>query len=98
MNKLNSIIVGVDFSECSQAALRQAVRMAHWNESRLHVPHCVEYLTLSDSAWVSDVPHEQLEQDAEEEVKQRLHRWLREAGTAGRRCDGPRGDRLACGR
>ncbi len=80
MNKLKNILAGVDFSECSQAAMRQAVRMAHWNEARLHVVHCVEYLTLSDSAWARHIPQEKLERDAVAEARKSLHRWLAECG------------------
>jgi len=78
MNKLKSILAGVDFSECSQAAMRQAVRMAHWNEARLQVLHCVEYVTLSDRAWASHIPQERLEREAVAEAQRSLHRWLAE--------------------
>ena len=74
MNKLKSILAGVDFSECSQAAMRQAVRMAHWNEARLQVLHCVEYVTLSDRAWASHIPQERLEREAVAEAQRSLHR------------------------
>lgn len=80
MNQLKSILVGVDFSECSRRALEQATRLARGNNARLHVLHCVEYLTLSDAAWASHIPHEQLERDAVAEATQKLHRWLAEAG------------------
>ena len=50
MNKLNTILVGTDFSDCSRSALEQAVRLAKWNHARLHALHSVEYLTLSDAA------------------------------------------------
>ena len=30
MNKLNTILVGADFSDCSRSALKQAVRLAKW--------------------------------------------------------------------
>lgn len=47
MNALKSIVVGVDFSACSDAALGQAVRMASWNTSvkaRVRAVHAVEPL------------------------------------------------------
>ena len=77
MNKLNNILAGIDFSDCSRSALEQAVRMAQWNNARLHVLHSIEYLTLSDAAWASHVPQEKLEQSAAVEARQALHQWLK---------------------
>ncbi len=82
MNQLKSILVGVDFSDCSRSALKQATRLAKGNNARLHALHCVEYLTLSDAAWASHIPHEKLERDAVAEAKPKLQRWLAEAGAA----------------
>jgi universal stress protein E len=82
MNKLNRILVGTDFSHCAHSALQQAVRLARWNNAHLHALHGVEYLTLSDAAWPSHIPHEKLERDAVAEAKQRLQRWLDEAGAS----------------
>ena len=82
MNKLKTILVAADFSDCSRSALEQAVRVAKWNHARLHALHSVEYLTLSDAAWASHIPHEDLERDAVAEAKHRLQRWLAEAGAA----------------
>lgn len=48
MNRLRSIIVGVDFSPCSASALRQAVRIAKWNQAELHVIHIIEMLAAVD--------------------------------------------------
>jgi universal stress protein E len=79
MNKLNNILVGIDFSDCSRSALEQAVRLAKWNNVRLHALHSIEYLTLSDAAWASHIPQEKLEQDAIAEAKHTLHRWLSES-------------------
>jgi len=79
MNQLKSILVGVDFSECSRSALEQAVRLAKWNNARLHAQHSIEHLTLSDAAWASHTPQEKLEQDAVAEAKRSLHHWLRES-------------------
>lgn len=82
MITLKSILVGIDFSDCSRSALEQAVRLAKWNNACLHALHAVEYLVLSDAAYASHIPHEKLEQDAVAEAKQRLHRWLAEAGAS----------------
>jgi len=79
MNKLKNILAGIDFSDCSRSALEQAVRLAKWNNARLHALHNIEYLTLSDAAWASHIPHEKLEQQAIAEAKQSLHQWLRQS-------------------
>jgi len=40
MNKLNTILVGVDFSDCSRCALEQAARLARWNDASMAIrPH-----------------------------------------------------------
>ena len=80
MNQLRSILVGVDFSDCSRSALEQATRLAKWNRAHLRALHALEYLILSDAAYASHIPHEKLEQDAVAEAKRRLQRWLDEAG------------------
>lgn len=82
MNQLKSILLGVDFSDCSRSALGQAVRLAKGNNARLHALHAVEYLVLSDAAYASRTPHEQLEKDAVAQAKQKLQRWLTEAGAS----------------
>ena len=82
MNKLNNILAGIDFSDCSRSALEQAVRLAKWNTARLHALHSIEYLTLSDAAWASHTPQEKLEQDAAAEANNTLHQWLRKSGAA----------------
>ena len=94
MNKLKSILVGVDSSACARSALEQAVRLAKWNHAHLHALHSVEYLTLSDAAWASHIPHEKLEQDAMAEARNTLSQWLTRAG-ASRRGAGLGGSRHA---
>jgi universal stress protein E len=80
MNKLNNILAGVDFSDCSRSALEQAIRLAKWNNARLHALHNIEYLTLSDAAWASQIPQEKLEQDAMTQARHSLRQWLRQLG------------------
>lgn len=41
MDRLTSIIVPVDFTTCSGSAVRQAIRIARWNQARLEVLHVV---------------------------------------------------------
>ena len=47
MNRLKSIVAGIDFSDCSRSALQQAVRVALWNKARLHVVHVIECLVIT---------------------------------------------------
>jgi nucleotide-binding universal stress UspA family protein len=82
MNQIKTILIGTDFSDCSRSALEQAVRLAKWNNARLHALHSVEYLTLSDAAWASHIPHEKLEQDAVAEARKKLRHWLTQAGAS----------------
>jgi nucleotide-binding universal stress UspA family protein len=49
MDRLKTVLVGIDFSVCSRAALAQAARLAGRNDADLHVFHVVEPLP-SDSA------------------------------------------------
>jgi DNA-binding NtrC family response regulator len=42
MNKLNRMLVGTDFSECSRSALEQAVRLAKSNDAHLHAFEAME--------------------------------------------------------
>ena len=49
MNQLKTILVGVDFSECSRCALEQAVRLARWNNAGLNVIHVMDSSALDNS-------------------------------------------------
>jgi hypothetical protein len=42
MDCLKNIVVGVDFSSFSRCALKQAARVALWNEAKLHILHVVD--------------------------------------------------------
>ncbi|MEM7387678.1 MAG: universal stress protein, partial [Verrucomicrobiota bacterium] len=42
MNHLKTVICGIDFSDGSRCALRQAARMASWNRARLIAVHVIE--------------------------------------------------------
>jgi len=74
MNQIKTILVGVDFSECSRCALEQAVRLARWNNANLRIIHVLDPATL-DVGGV-DLP-------PEVDTVRRLHReqtiaWLAE--------------------
>lgn len=46
MKALSSIVVGLDFSECSRVALGHALRIASWSRAALHPVHVVETNTM----------------------------------------------------
>ncbi|MBE0541809.1 MAG: universal stress protein [Verrucomicrobia bacterium] len=80
MNQLKSIVVGVDFSDCSRSALHQAVRIAQWNQAHLHVVHVIEYLVISDLADALGHTIARIQADAVRHAKGQLEAWLAEFG------------------
>lgn len=42
MDRLKSILIGIDFSPCSAAALKQGLRLATWNQARVAAVHVVQ--------------------------------------------------------
>jgi len=48
MKKIESILVGVDYSQNSENALREASRIANWNNARLHCLHVLEEEPLGE--------------------------------------------------
>jgi nucleotide-binding universal stress UspA family protein len=42
MDSLKNVVVGVDFSDSSRSALSVAMRVAAWNEAKLHAVHVVD--------------------------------------------------------
>lgn len=48
MTGFTSIVVGVDFTPCSAAALRQAIRVAGWSGAPLHVVHVIDTLVVTE--------------------------------------------------
>jgi nucleotide-binding universal stress UspA family protein len=61
MTEPSSIVVGVDFSECSRAALVHALRIASWSRAALHAVHVVETNRIDrveDEAQLTWLPRE----------------------------------------
>lgn len=83
MNQLKSIVAGVDFSDCSRSALRQAVRVAQWNNAHLHVIHVIEYLVITDLADAMGHTIGRIQADAVREGTEQLEAWLAAADPAG---------------
>ncbi|TAH37222.1 MAG: universal stress protein [Planctomycetota bacterium] len=48
MSRFSSIVVGVDFSQCSAVALGQALRIAGWSGGALHVVHVLDTLVVTE--------------------------------------------------
>lgn len=66
MNALRTIVVGLDFTPASRAALRQAARMAAWNEAALHAVHVVESSWIDDLAGVLGLDRDRFAREVEE--------------------------------
>jgi len=66
MNSLRSIVVGLDFTPSSRAALRQAARIAAWNEADLHAVHVVDPTWLDHLCELLGLDRDRLRREAEE--------------------------------
>ena len=68
MDRLTNIIAAVDFSPCSEVALRQAARIAAWNKARLSAVHVLDIPMIQPAPPVLlsiDMPtHDMLNEDA----------------------------------
>jgi universal stress protein E len=80
MNRLKNILVGVDFSNCSKAALAQAARLAKWNNARLHVIHVLESLVVSELAGSLKVSDIELREITVGRAREKLRAWVKELG------------------
>lgn len=46
MDKLSSIVVGIDYTGCSETALAQGIRIGGWNRAKVHPVHVIDMLSL----------------------------------------------------
>lgn len=78
MDRLTSIVVGVDFSPASASAVSQGVRMAAWNRAKVRAVHVVDLLSVAEMeaafAPLQANLYDTLKKDA-------LAEWKRFAGT-----------------
>ena len=74
--KIERILVPVDFSEHSRAALKYAIELAHEHESEIVLVHVVEPLPYGSTRW--DEPTKLLEQYGEVALDE-LERFEKEA-------------------
>ncbi|MGJ8723225.1 MAG: universal stress protein [Roseibacillus sp.] len=54
MKNWNTIVVAIDFSSASLAALREAARLANWHQSTLHVAHVIPFEKSEESSGESE--------------------------------------------
>jgi nucleotide-binding universal stress UspA family protein len=80
MNQLKTILVGVDFSECSRCALEQAVRLARWNSAGLRIIHVVPPPSLNSTDETLQHTLDELRGRMREDAIARLADWAGEAG------------------
>lgn len=80
MNQLKTILVGVDFSECSRCALEQAVRLARRNKAGLNVIHVMDSSVLDNSMTSLPPELDELRRINREHVIGRLADWTKKAG------------------
>ncbi len=83
MERLKSIVVGVDFSTFSQVALDRAIRMARRNQAKLHVIHVIEDSVVSDLREALGVDAEQFHQEVSAAALQRLDDLIVESDPEG---------------
>lgn len=80
MNQLKTILVGVDFSECSRCALEQAVRLARCNNAGLNVIHVMDSSALDNAMTRLPPELDELRRINREHAIGRLAEWAKEAG------------------
>jgi nucleotide-binding universal stress UspA family protein len=80
MNKLRTILVGVDFSECSRCALEQAVRLARWNDASLRIIHVMQRPSFNSTDDLLQQTLDGLRGRMRESAIARLADWAGEAG------------------
>ncbi len=80
MNTLKTILVPVDFSTGSRAALEQAARLAGLNGASLHVLHVVDTAAVASLADSRNTSFDRQAETAAEGAKEALASWLAQAG------------------
>src|SRR5699024_4763929 len=78
MNTLKNILVGVDFSESSRAAIEQAARIAAWNDARLHVIHALDTVVVRQLAFALKVSDLEMREIAGRRATETLREWVQE--------------------
>lgn len=76
MNRLQHILVGVDFSPSARTALEQAVRLANWNGAGIEVVHVVDVRSVFEYAEVTEQPLLLVEKEVSERMQRELENWV----------------------
>ncbi len=79
-----NVIVGVDSSACSRAALAEAARLADRRGIELHVLHVIDRLVLEDLSEATGQTREEIERDALGAALERVREMVSAAGPAAR--------------
>jgi len=82
MNRLRTIIVGVDFSDPCMAAVRQAIRIAQWNNAAIHAIHVVDQDIVEDMKGAYDESAETLRAQFVESAHRRWEKFIAELSDA----------------
>lgn len=80
MNALKDILVAVDFSTGSHAALEQAARAAVLNNATLHVLHVVDSVVVATLAEARRQGYESQAETAAQGARTALDRWVAQSG------------------
>ena len=80
MNRLKTILVGVDFSDGSRRALEQAVRLAQWNQARLRIIHALDPDEMDFGGEEMPPALDELRRRHREQSIARLAEWAEQAG------------------
>ena len=78
MDRLQNIVIGVDFSEFSQVALAQARRIARWNQSDLHFVHVVDELVVKELHKAMSHSPEKITQDILQTTQKKIDKLFAE--------------------
>jgi universal stress protein E len=76
MNTLKTILVAVDFSTGSRAALEQAARIAGFNNAKLHILHVVDSAAVATLAGSREESYESHARTASQGAASALERWM----------------------
>ena len=76
MDSLENIVVGIDFTPSSEAALAQAMRMAQWNAANIHIVHVIESLVVADLARAYGAPEAHTESEVRKAARQHADKTI----------------------
>ncbi|CAN5451548.1 hypothetical protein BH23VER1_BH23VER1_04030 [soil metagenome] len=69
MKNVGNVTVGVDFSDASVAALREAARIAAWGDATLHITHTVSEREIEDRQKFRTIPLDDLLAKVREQLR-----------------------------